>query len=153
MDLTITIIVMAIAAAITFAATLGNRLMIDPEKYKAWRREIMEWNTQLHQAQKAGDKKQIEKLMKKQQYILQLSSKMTSQSLKVTFIMFIPLLIVWQFLGSTYGAVDFAFFPGFGSKIPFPLIGALSPLYWWYPLCAFFFGRIFSQLMGLTSVG
>ncbi|MBC7130278.1 DUF106 domain-containing protein [Candidatus Bathyarchaeota archaeon] len=152
MDITITIIIMGIAATITFIATLANRLMINPEQQRAWRKEIMEWNAQLRRAQKKGDKKQIEKLMKKQQYIIQLSSKMTAQSLKVSFLMFIPLLIVWQFLGSTYGAIDFAIFPGIGPRITFPLIGAVAPLYWWYPLCAFFFGRIFSQLFGITGV-
>lgn len=152
MDVLAALIVMAVAAAITFAMTLINRLMINPEQHRAWRREIMEWNAQLRRAQKAGDKKQIEKLMKKQQYILQLSSKMSLQSIKVSLLMFIPLLIVWQFLGRMYGAVDMVFLPGFGYRLAIPLIGAISPLYWWYPLCALLFGRIFSQLFGITSV-
>ncbi|MEM2911985.1 MAG: EMC3/TMCO1 family protein [Candidatus Bathyarchaeia archaeon] len=148
----LTISIMLLAATITFLTSLANRLLTDPEKSKAWRKEIMEWNAQLRKAQKSGDKKQIEKLMKKQQYILQLNSKMTWQSLKVTFIFFIPLLLVWQFLGRMYWNVDIAFFPGVGPKIQVPLIGEVASLYWWYLLCSLLFGLVFSHMFGLTSV-
>lgn len=147
----LTIFIMLLAATITFLISLANRLLTNPEQTKAWRKEVMEWNAQLRKAQKSGDKKQIEKLMKKQQYILQLNSKMTWQSLKVTFLFFIPLLLVWQFLGRMYWNVDIAFFPGVGPKIQVPIIGEVASLYWWYLMCSLLFGLVFSHLLGLTS--
>ncbi len=147
----LTIFIMLLAATITFLTSLANRLLTNPEQTKALRKEVMEWNAQLRKAQKSGDKKQIEKLMKKQQYILQLNSKMTWQSLKVTFLFFIPLLLVWQFLGRMYWNVDIAFFPGVGPKIQVPIIGEVASLYWWYLMCSLLFGLVFSHLLGLTS--
>ncbi|MEM2937423.1 MAG: EMC3/TMCO1 family protein [Candidatus Bathyarchaeia archaeon] len=143
---------MLLAATISFLISLANRLLTNPEKSRAWRKEVMEWNEQLRKAQKSGDKKQIEKLMKKQQYILQLQSKMMWQSMKVSFLFFIPLLLVWQFLGRLYGGVDIAFFPGIGPKIPLPLFGEITSLYWWYLLCSLLFSTVFSHLFGFISV-
>ncbi|MGB9960517.1 MAG: EMC3/TMCO1 family protein [Candidatus Bathyarchaeales archaeon] len=142
----LTISIMLLAATITFLTSLANRLLTDPEKSKAWRKEIMEWNEQLRKAQKSGDKKQIEKLMKKQQYILQLNSKIMWQSMKVTLLFLIPIILVWQFLIRMYGSLDIAFFPGIG-----PQLGPFSSLYWWYLLCSILFSLVFSHLFGLTS--
>ncbi len=132
--------------------SLANRLLTNPEKSKTWRKEVMEWNAQLRNAQKRGDKKQIDKLMKKQQYILQLQSKMMWQSMKVTLLFFIPLILVWQFLRVTYGDLEIAFLPGVGSKIAMPFFGEIASLYWWYLLCSLLFSTIFSRILGLMSV-
>ncbi|MEM3579363.1 MAG: EMC3/TMCO1 family protein, partial [Candidatus Bathyarchaeia archaeon] len=61
-----TIFIFLLAATISFLTSLVNRLLTDPQKTKAWRKEVMDWNTELRKAQKSGDKKAIEKLMKKQ---------------------------------------------------------------------------------------
>ncbi len=142
-----TLFILLLAAAISFLITLANRLTTDPEKTKAWRKEIAEWNEQLRKARKDGDKKQMEKLMKKQQYILQLQAKMSWQSMKVSFLFFIPLMIVWYFLGSMYGGTEIAYFPGIGSQLLW-----FSSLLWWYLLCSFLFSTIFSHLLGISSV-
>jgi uncharacterized membrane protein (DUF106 family) len=143
----LTLFILLLAATISFLTSLANRLLTNPEKSRAWRKEVMEWNEQLRKAQKKGDKKQIDKLMKKQQYILQVQSKMMWQSMKVTFLFLIPIILVWQFLIRTYGNVDIAFFPGIG-----PQLGPFSSLYWWYLLCSLLFGLVFSHMLGLTSV-
>ena len=146
-----TLFIFILAATVSFLISLANRLTTDPEKTKAWRKEIAEWNEQLREARKSGNKKQMEKLMKKQQYILQIQAKMSWQSMKVTFLFFIPLMIVWYFLGWTYGKAGIAYFPGVGSVFT---IGPFSfpSLFWWYLLCSFLFSTLFSHLLGLTSV-
>jgi uncharacterized membrane protein (DUF106 family) len=141
-----TLFIFLLAATISFLLSLANRLTTDPEKTKAWRREIAEWNEQLRKARRSGDKKQIEKLMKKQQYILQIQAKMSWQSMKVSFLFFIPLMIVWSFLGGIYGGTEIAFFPGIGSQLWFP------SLFWWYLLCSFLFSTLFSHLLGISTV-
>jgi uncharacterized membrane protein (DUF106 family) len=151
-----TIFLFAVAAGISCLTSLANRLLSDPEKSKSSRREISEWNTGLRKAQKEGDKKTVEKLMKKQQYIMQLQSKMMWQSMKVTLLFIVPLLLMWQVLGGFYrtpnGAIiDIAYFPGVGPIIPLPFIGG-SSLIWWYLLCSFLFSTIFSHLFGLVEI-
>ena len=144
-----TFFIFLLAAAISFILTLANRLTTDPEKTRAWRKEIAEWNQQFSKAKKSGDKKQLEKLMKKQQYILQLQAKMSWQSLKVSFLFFIPLMIVWYFLGIIYNRAEvppIAYFPGIGPQLFFP------PLFWWYLLCSFLFSTLFSHLLGISTV-
>lgn len=145
-----TIFILLLAAAITLLTSLANRLLTDPEKTKAWRKEIAEWNSELRKAQRSEDKKRVEKLMKKQQQILKLQSKMMWQSTKVMLMFFVPLIIIWQILGGYYGTTPLAYLPGVGPDLPIPLF--THSLLWWYMLCSFFFSTMFSKLFGLTEV-
>ncbi|MCK4481600.1 DUF106 domain-containing protein [Candidatus Bathyarchaeota archaeon] len=151
-----TIFIFLLAATISFLTSLVNRLLTKPEKSKAWRKEISEWNTELREAKRSEDKKRTEKLMKKQQYILKLQSKMMWQSMKVMLLFFVPLILMWQFLGGFYQNTPIAFFPGSADEsgvITIPLIGMqFSSLMWWYVLCSFLSGTVFSHLFGLVSV-
>ena len=101
-----------------------------------WRREFKEWNSKLNEAKRSGNKKLLAKLKKKEPQMLKLQSKMTFQSLKVSFIFMIPLLILWQVLSSIYPSQHIAFLPGFG----------WLNVYWWYFLSYSFFGFMFSRL-------
>lgn len=145
-----TIFILLLAAAITLLTSLANRLLTDPEQTKAWRKEIAEWNSELRKAQRSEDKKRVEKLMKKQQQILKLQSKMMWQSTKVMLMFFVPLIIIWQILGGYYGTTPLAYLPGVGPDLPIPLF--THSLLWWYMLCSFFFSTMFSKLLGLTEV-
>jgi uncharacterized membrane protein (DUF106 family) len=152
-----TVFIFLVAAGVSFLTTLANRLLTNPEKSKAWRKEISEWTTELRKAQRAGEKKNMEKLMKKQQYIMQLQSKMMWQSLKVTILFIVPLLLMWQILGGFYRSstgteINIAYLPGVGPTIPLPLIGAVASLIWWYLICSFLFSTVFSHLLGLVDI-
>ncbi len=147
-----TLFMLILAFTISLLMTVANRLLSNPVQTKAWRKETMEWNTELRKAQKAGDKKTVDKLMKKQKQILQIQSKMTWNSMKVTLLFFIPLIIVWQFLGAALGAHPVAYFPGIGPNLPTPggIFGA--SFLWWYLLCSMTFGTVFSHLFKLIEV-
>lgn len=151
-----TIFIFLLAAAVSLLTSLLNRLLTNPEKSKTGRKEVSEWNAELRKAQKSKDKKRVEKLMKKQQYILQLQSKMMWKSMKVMLITFLPLILMWQFLGGFYHNTLIAIFPGVSNNIgviTIPLIGMqFSSLIWWYLLSSFFFSTAFSHLFGLVSV-
>ncbi len=131
-----------------------NRLLSDPQKAKEARKEVAEWNSELRKAQKAGDKKTLDKLMKKQKQMMQLQSKMMWQSMKVTLIFFVPLLIIWQVLGGFYAsggvATAVAYFPGVGAILPLPIFNI--SLIWWYLVCSLFFGTIFSHVFRLVDI-
>ncbi len=150
-----TLFLFFLALLISLLTSLTNRLLSNPEKSKAWRKEIAEWNSELRKAQKANDKKTVEKLMKKQKQILQLQSKMTWQSMKVTLIFFVPLILIWQFLGGFYTknaqAIPVAYFPGVGPTLSI-LVLNLSSLVWWYLLCSMMLGTIFSHVFGIVEV-
>jgi len=145
-----TVFIFLLAAVITFLMNLANRLLTDPEKIKAWRKEISNWYQQFREAQKSGDKKQLERLLKRQQHIIQLEAKISRQSIKVMLLFFIPLMAIWIFLGGVYREANIAFLPGVGWNLPIPVFG--PSLVWWYTLCSFLFSTLFSHLFGLISV-
>lgn len=159
---TSTVFIFGLAALISLLTSLANRLLSDPAKAKATRKEVAEWQTELRKAQKAGDKKTTEKLMKKQKQIMQMQTKTMWQSMKVTLIFFVPLLIIWQVLGGFYTTVDpvtklassipIAYFPGVGDKLSIPLFGNMPSLFWWYLFCSFFFGTIFTHIFGIVDI-
>jgi uncharacterized membrane protein (DUF106 family) len=127
-----------------------NRLVSNPQKSKEQRKEVTEWNKELREAQRAKDKKTIEKLMKKQQYIMKMQTKMMWNSMKVSLLFIVPLLLMWQVLGGFYSGQDIAIFPGVGANLPLPMFSA--SLIWWYLLCSLFFGTTFAHVFGLTEV-
>ena len=146
-----TVFIFSVATGISLLTTLANRFLSNPEKAKAVRKEVGEWNKELREAQRNKDKKTVEKLMKKQKYMMQLQSKMMWQSMKVSLIFLVPLLLMWQLLGGFMAGVDIAIFPGVGPVLPIPFFGD-SPLIWWYLLASLLFGTVFSHVFGITEV-
>jgi uncharacterized membrane protein (DUF106 family) len=149
-----TIFMFSLAALISCLTSAVNRVLSDPEKAKSARKEIAAWNSGLREAQKAGDKKTVDKLMKKQREIMQLQTKMMWQSMKVTLLFLVPLFIIWYFLGGFFSGRAIAYFPGIGATLPFPsfLASFSVSLVWWYMLCSLFMGTVFSHLLGLIEI-
>lgn len=149
-----TIFMFAIALGISLLTTLVNRLLTNPEKSKMWRKEVSDWNKELREAQRAKDKKTVDKLMRKQKYIMGLQSKMMWQSMKVSLLFIVPLFLMWSFLGGFYsspqGPVALAYLPGIGPILPLPIFN--YSLIWWYLLCSMLFGTVFSHAFKLTEV-
>jgi len=145
-----TFFILGLAALISLLTSLVNRLLTNPEKSKAARTEVNEWNKELREARRNNDKKAIEKLMKRQQYVMQLQTKMMWSSMKVSLLFLIPLLLMWQLLGVFYSGLKIAIFPGVGADLPIPLFS--SSLVWWYLLCSLLFGTVFSHVFRLTEV-
>lgn len=145
-----TIFMLAIALGISLLTTLVNRLLSNPEKAKIWRKEVADWNKELRDAQRAKDKKTVDKLMRKQKYIMGLQSKMMWQSMKVSLLFIVPLFLMWSFLGGLYGGSALAYLPGIGSVLPLPIFS--NSLIWWYLLCSMLFGTVFSHAFKLTEV-
>ena len=147
-----TLFIFALSAAISLSTTLANRFLSNPEQAKAVRKEVGEWNKELREAQRSKDKKTVDKLMKKQQYIMKLQSKMMWQSMKVSLLFLVPLLIMWQLLSAELAGVPMAVFPGLGPDISLPLGITLGSLFWWYLLSSFLCGTVFSHAFGIIEV-
>jgi len=145
-----TLFIFSLAALISLLTTFVNRLLTNPEQSRSARREVGEWNKELRQAQRDKDKKTIEKLMKKQQYMMQLQTKMMWQSMKVSLLFIVPLFLMWSVLGSFYSGLAIAYLPGIGPTLPIPIFS--SSLIWWYLLCSLLFGTTFSHVFGMIEV-
>jgi uncharacterized membrane protein (DUF106 family) len=145
-----TLSIFALAALISSLTTLGNRLFTKPEQTRNARREVSEWNKELLQARRSKDKKAEERLMKKQQQIMQLQSKMMWQSMKVSLLFLVPLFVMWYYLGSFFGPRNIAYFPGIGPTLPIPFFS--GSLIWWYLVCSLLFGTAFQHAFGLIEV-
>jgi uncharacterized membrane protein (DUF106 family) len=145
-----TLFILGLALLISVLTTLVNRRFTDPEKSRAWRKEISDWNKELRDAQRSKDKKTLEKVMKKQKYIMQLQSKMMWQSMKVSLLFLVPLLVMWQILGNFFRTSPVAYLPGVGPNLPLPIFS--SSLIWWYLVCSLLFGTAFQHVFRLIEV-
>ncbi len=137
-----TIAVLLLGIGLTFVTSLANRLLTNKEQREAWRREISAWNDEFKKARKSGDKKLLAKVQKQQPRIMKIQSKMAWQSMKVSLIFFVPILLLWQFLIGFYGPTVIAHLPWFGGTLQLTIV-------WWYPLCSLTSGILFSRLFGL----
>lgn len=134
-----TIFVLFLAVLLTFITSLANRLLTNREQLLSWRKQTSEWQKEFNEARKSGDKKELDKAMRKQKQIMQIQSKMFMQQMKVTLIFIVPFFLFWTWLQGVYTIKAVAFLPGFGGLTVF----------YWYLLCSFMFGTIFSHVLGI----
>jgi len=138
----------------------------DINQLKAWQKEIAEWEAESKRAKRTGDKRLLRKVKKQEKRILQLRSKISSQSLGQLKLMPITMLLfflIWLGLtGNILGLQVFppppfnsgpplytrdvvAWLPWFGGPLPLPL-------FQWYILCSLatsiLIARLFGQQMG-----
>ena len=146
-----TVFILLLSMALSLVTSLANRFLTNQEQLRTWRREIAEWTADFNKARKTGDKKLLAKVKKQQPQITKIQSKMMWQSMKVSFIFMIPFFLLWSlFLTPTYYNVTaVAYIPDIMSSN-----GSASwlslPLFWWYLLCSFLFGTLFSRILGLA---
>ncbi len=140
------LIIFAIATGIAFINTLINRTLINYfvgwEQYRVMQKEMNEYRAETMAAARANDKKQVEKLKKRQSQINAMQSKMMKPQMVQFGISFVY-IIVWIFvLTPTYGTTSLVYIPG---------IGPLSVVYW-YPICSFFLGLLVSRIIGIMPI-
>lgn len=153
-----TIFILCLSILLSFVLSLTNRLLVSKEQFEnlnAWRREIDSWKSDLNRAKRAGDKKLLKRLQKKEKRIRQLESKLLSQSfgqmkrMPITFLSWILIwgcltgrFLFWQlFITPFSGGGNVAYLPWFNGPLPLDLIR-------WYILCSITFGILFSRVFG-----
>ena len=143
-----TLMVMLVAAAISFTNMGINRLLITRicgwEEYKVMRKETSEYQSQLMQAMRAKDTKRVEKLKRKESQIRNMQNKMMKPQMILLPISFSYIVIWYIFLIPTFGANAVAVVPG--------LAPAGIPVIYWYMICSFFFGTLASRIVGVTPI-
>ena len=140
------IIIFSIAIVIAFINTVINRVLINYfvgwEQYRVMQKEMNEYRSETMAAARANDKKQMEKLKKRQSQINAMQAKMMKPQMVQFGISFVY-IVIWIFvLTPTYGATSLVYLPG---------IGALSVIYW-YPICSFFLGILASRILGIMPI-
>ncbi|MEM3622508.1 MAG: EMC3/TMCO1 family protein [Candidatus Bathyarchaeia archaeon] len=141
-----TITIMLICFVISFLNSSINRLLIHRfvgwSQYKTMQKEIAEYRTQMIQAQRAQDKKLLEKLKKKETQILNMQKQMAKPQLVLFGISFSYILIWWFVLGPLYGTNIVAYIPGIGPQY----------LFIWYLICSTLFGLLASRIVGIMPI-
>ena len=140
------ILIFGIATVIAFINTALNRVLINYfigwEQYRVMQKEMNEYRQETMAAARANDKKQMEKLKKRQSQITNMQGKMMKPQM-VQFAFSFVYIIIWFFvLTPTFGTKPMVYIPG---------IGAIPVLYW-YPICSFFLGLLASRLIGIMPI-
>jgi len=145
-SLSAALIIVIIALGIAFLNTALNRFLINYfvgwEQYRVMQKEMNEYRKETMAAARANDKKQMERLKKRQSQINAMQAKMLKPQMVQLAVSFLYIFI-WIFvLTPTYGVTSLVYLPG---------IGAISVIYW-YPLCSFFLGLFASRILGIMPI-
>jgi len=136
-----TFFILGLALLLTFITSIVNRLLTNKEQLASWRKELSEWQAELSKARKSGDKKLLDKAMRKQKQIMQIQSKMFSQQMKISLIFIVPFFLFWTWLNGLFAGLTVAYLPGFGGLTVF----------YWYLFCSLAFGTMFSHMLGIGT--
>ena len=110
------IIIFGIAAVIAFINTGVNRVLINYfvgwEQYRVMQKEMNEYRSETMAAMRANDKKQVEKLKKRESQIKNMQAKMMKPQM-VQFGFSFVYIIIWFFvLTPTFGPTSMVYVPG-----------------------------------------
>ena len=143
-------IILSIAAVIAFINTVINRVLINYfvgwEQYRVMQKEMNEYRAETMKAARANDKKQMEKLKKRQSQINAMQAKMLKPQM-VQFAISFVYIVVWIFWLTPAYTVH-------GQQVPIvylPGIGPIGVIYW-YPICSFFLGLLASRILGISPI-
>ena len=141
-----TIMIMLLSIGIAFMNGGINRFLISRlvgwEEYRRMQKETAEHRSQTMQATRATDKKQLEKLKRKEAQIMNMQKKMAKPQL-VNFAVSFLYIFIWIFvLTPTFGADIVAYIPGFGA----------ITVFYWYPICSLLFGTLSSRILGTLPI-
>lgn len=139
-----TLSIMGLSFTIAFINSGLNRLLVSHfigwDQYQTMQKELREFNSQRMAAIRANDKKQVEKLKKKESQIMNMQKKMVKPQM-IQFALTFVYLFIWPALTGFYPQ-PVVHVPGFG----------LQPFFIWYFICSFFFGTLSSRLLGILPM-
>jgi uncharacterized membrane protein (DUF106 family) len=150
-----TFTIMGISIIIALINSSINRLLVSHfvgwEQYKSMQKETSEWRSQQMAAVRANDKKQLEKLKKKESQIMAMQKKMAKPQMILFGVSFIYIVVWIFFLTPTYGPRPVAYLPGFAGILGFGEHGSMGVFYW-YPICSLLFGTLASRILGVLPM-
>ncbi len=161
-----TIIIMVISAVIAFINSGINRVLINYfvgwEQYRVMQKEMAEYRSETMKAMRANDKKQVEKLKKKESQVKNMQAKMVKPQMVQFGISFVYLIVWFLVLTPTFHQAPMAYIPGIGTiagafhivnnAVVGSAIPNAIPVFYWYPICSFFFGLLSSRILGIMPI-
>ena len=161
----VTLIILFVSISMSFVSSFINSRFMPKEhreKVKDLNRKVAalkaEKNQNMKQAKSTGDKKLLKKAEKQEKQLLQLQSQVLSLSSKQFRVLPITMgvfFVVWLLLtGSILGIKLFESpFIGPDPVAYLPWLGGVMQLslFYWYLICSFLFGTLFSRIFGLTG--
>ncbi len=139
-----TLAIMGVSLAIALINSGLNRALISHfvgwNEYRSMQKEMNEWRSQQMAAARANDKKQLEKLKKKESQIMNMQKKMAKPQLLLFGLSMIYFFVFPVLTG--FFPLPVVNIPGFGQQ----------PFYIWYFLCSFFFGTLSSRIWGILPM-
>jgi uncharacterized membrane protein (DUF106 family) len=161
----VTVIVLFVSISMSFASSFINSRFMPREhrqKVAALNRKISQLRKEIGEnkkiAKSTDDKKLLRKTQKQEKHLLQLQSQalsLSSKQFRVLPITMALFLVVWLLLtGNVLGFKLFTSpFIGLEPVAYLPWLGGVMPLslFYWYLVCSFLFGSLFSRIFGLTG--
>jgi uncharacterized membrane protein (DUF106 family) len=148
-----TLIIMAIAIGIAFLNTGINRLLINHflgwTQYRVMQKETNEYRAEMMKAMRANDKKQLEKLKKRDAQIKAMQAKMMKPQFVQIAVSFLYIFVWILVLTPTFGTTTVAYIPGLA---PGAILPTGIPVLYWYPICSMPFGILASRLIGVLPI-
>lgn len=161
----ITLIILFVSISMSFASSFINSRFMPREhrqKVATLNRKISQLRKEIGEnkktAKSTNDKKLLRKTQKQEKLLLQLQSQalsLSSKQFRVLPITMALFLVVWLLLTGNVlgfklfdspfiGPAPVAYLPWFGGVMPLSL-------FYWYLICSFLFGSLFSRIFGLTG--
>lgn len=147
-----TLIIMAVALGIAVLNSVINRALVSHfigwDRYRAMQREMSEYRRETMAAARANDKKQLEKLKKKDSQIQHMNAQMMKPQMIQMGISFLYIIVWWFFLIPVFGTLQdgspnyVAYVPGFGP---------ITVLYW-YPIASFFCALLIQRVLNIMPI-
>jgi len=138
--------ILGLAVTIAFLNSGINRILINYfigwQQYRVMQKEMNEHRQATMAAARANDKKQMEKLKRKQSQINSMQAKMMKPQMLQIGISFVYLIVWFLVLIPTFGNISLAYLPGFG---PIAVV-------WLYPIVSLFLGLIASRVIGIMPI-
>jgi uncharacterized membrane protein (DUF106 family) len=141
-----TVLIMLIAFAIALLNSSINRALVSHfigwDKYRSMQKEIAEFRSESMAAARSNDKKQMEKIKKKQSQINNMTAQMAKPQMIQFGISFIYIIVWLLVLTPTFSNYQIAALPGIGN----------FTVFWLYPMVSFFLSILASRLMGVMPI-
>jgi uncharacterized membrane protein (DUF106 family) len=148
-----TVLIMLIALVIALVNSGINRALVSHfigwDKYKTMQKEMTEFRQESMAAARSNDKKQLEKLKKKQSQINSMQAQMAKPQMLQFGISFIYIIVWLLVLTPAFGNLpdgspnNIAYVPG----IDYPIT-----VFYWYPMVSFFLSLLASRLVGVMPI-
>jgi uncharacterized membrane protein (DUF106 family) len=148
-----TLLVAATAIGLNTVSQIITRAKVDLKKERRIREEVTTYQKNLREAIRTGNKKEEEKLKKKQKNMRELQTKLSTGRLKVQFYFWIPFIAIYWGLAYIIGDINT---PVAVAPFAIPYLSASQSgietlaLFWWYFISSLTFSGMISKLAGTS---